>query len=129
MNARIDITDIYAFQKSGDPNTSILILNVNPLASTPAIDFDPEAIYELRIDTNGDAVADIAFRSTFSDVRHGQQFARVRRAMGRRAARSGRAGYHCSSMCPRLSDPSRTQQLRGNIDSSPGFEVSRSSST
>jgi hypothetical protein len=92
MNARVDITDIYAFQKPGDPSKSILILNVNPLAPTLAAEFDPDAVYELKIDTNGDAVADIAFRTTFSKVHNGEQFATVRRATGRRAARRGRGG-------------------------------------
>lgn len=92
MNARIDITDIYAFQKPGDANKSILIMNVNPLAPTLATEFDPNAVYELKIDTNGDAVADIAFRITFSDVHHNEQFATVRRATGRRAAGRGRGG-------------------------------------
>jgi hypothetical protein len=93
MDARIDITDIYAFQKPGDPSKSILILNVNPLAPTLATEFDPDAIYELKIDTNGDAVADIAFRINFTHVHNGNQFATVRRATGRRAARAGRGGH------------------------------------
>ena len=39
-NAKTDITDVYAFQKPGDPDTSILILNVNPLAPTLATEFE-----------------------------------------------------------------------------------------
>ena len=39
-NAKTDITDIYAFQKPGDPDSSILILNVNPLAPTLATEFE-----------------------------------------------------------------------------------------
>src|SRR5712692_2486655 len=92
MNARVDITDIYAFQKPGNPAKSILILNVNPLAPTLATEFDRDAVYEIKIDTNADAVADIAFRITFSNVHHGEQFATVRRATGRRAARRGGGG-------------------------------------
>ncbi len=92
MNARVDITDVYAFQKPGNPAKSILILNVNPLAPTLATEFDHDAVYEIKIDTNADAVADIAFRITFSNVHHGEQFATVRRATGRRAARRGGGG-------------------------------------
>jgi hypothetical protein len=36
---------------------------VQPQAPTPADPFADEAIYELEIDTNGDAVADIAYRN------------------------------------------------------------------
>src|SRR5437016_14575009 len=76
-DARTDITDVYAFQKSGDPGKSILMLNVNPLAPTLAAEFRQDAVYDLLIDTDGDARADISFRVTFSEKRNGQQFAQV----------------------------------------------------
>src|SRR6266700_3370802 len=73
MDARVDITDHYAFQKPGDATRSILVFNVNPLAPTLATSFDPDAIYEIKVDTNADAVAEIAFRFTFTPVgAHGQ---------------------------------------------------------
>jgi hypothetical protein len=43
MDARIDICDIYAFQKTEDTNKSILVLNVNPVAPTYADSFASEA--------------------------------------------------------------------------------------
>lgn len=76
---RVDITDHYAFQKPGDDEKTILILNVNPLAPTLATSFEPGAIYEFKVDTNGDALAEINFRVTFSQVKDGKQWARVRR--------------------------------------------------
>src|ERR1700681_729829 len=66
-DARLDFTDLYAFPKPGDSGKSILIMNVhpsvgvNPPGPTTAVAFAPEAIYELRIDTNGDTVDDIAY--------------------------------------------------------------------
>jgi hypothetical protein len=60
-DARLDLTDLYAFPKPGDGAKSILIMNVhpsngfNPPDRTTAIPFASEAIYELKIDTNGDA--------------------------------------------------------------------------
>lgn len=92
MNARVDITDVYAFQKPGNANKSILILNVNPLAPTLADSFDSTAIYELKVDTNADAVAEIAFQFTFSPVNQGTQMATVRRATGAAAAGMSSAG-------------------------------------
>jgi len=74
---RTDITDIYIFQKPGDRAKSILILNVNPLAPTLADEFQHGAAYDMLIDTNGDARADIGYRITFSPKRHGKQFATV----------------------------------------------------
>ena len=84
-NAKTDITDIYAFQKPGDPEKSILILNVNPLAPTLATEFESNGLYQLKIDTNGDARAEIAFRIQFTAAQNGKQWATVRRDVGSRA--------------------------------------------
>jgi hypothetical protein len=92
MDARVDICDIYAFQKPGNINSSILVLDVNPVAPTYADSFASEAIYELKVDTNGDAVADIAFRFTFSPKENGVQKVTVRRSIGEQAKGSGNEG-------------------------------------
>ena len=91
-DARLDLTDLYAFQKPGEPGKSILIMDVhpgaglNPPGPTTSDPFAPEAIYELRIDTNGDLIADIAFRVRFSRDEGGGLTATVRRAEGAQAA-------------------------------------------
>jgi hypothetical protein len=96
-DARLDFTDLYAFPKPGDPGKSILIMNVhpsageNPLGPTTAEPFAPEALYELKIDTDGDAVADIAYRVRFSAF-EGTQTAIVRRIDGPQAAGTGDGG-------------------------------------
>ncbi len=77
MDARVDITDHFAFQKPGDQSKSILIMNVNPLARASA--FNPDAIYEILIDTDADALPNVAFKINFADV-NGGQLATVRRA-------------------------------------------------
>jgi hypothetical protein len=100
MDPRIDITDIYIFQKPGDANKSILILNVNPLAPTLANSFEDRAVYEFKIDTNADAVADIAFRVIFSAFENGAQSATVKRATGESAAREGDDGTVIISNAP-----------------------------
>ena len=92
MDAEIDITDHYAFQKAGDASKSILIFNVNPLAPTLADSFEHEAIYEIKVDTDADAVAEIAFRITFSPKVNGSQTATVRRATGANAAGNNNGG-------------------------------------
>jgi hypothetical protein len=77
--ARLDFTDLYAFPKPGDAGKSILIMNVHQSASvkppgpTTAEPFAPEALYELKIDTNGDAVADVAYRVRCSSLKGGAQ--------------------------------------------------------
>src|SRR5712664_3230972 len=85
-DARVDLTDLYAFPKPGDAGKSILIMNLhppvhdyldheNPLGPTTPEPFAPEALYELKIDTDGDAVADIAYRVRFAASKSGAQTA------------------------------------------------------
>src|SRR5216684_7272150 len=96
-DARLDLTDLYAFPKPGEAGKSILIMNVhpsvhdyldreNPLGATTAEPFASEAVYELKIDTDGDAVADIAYRVRFSAFERGAQTASVLRVDGPQAA-------------------------------------------
>jgi hypothetical protein len=97
-DARLDFTDLYAFPKPGDAGKSILIMNVhpsageNPAGPTTTEPFAPEAMYELKIDTDGDAVADIAYRVRFSVFEGGTQAAIVRRIDGPQAAGMAMAG-------------------------------------
>jgi hypothetical protein len=97
-DARLDFTDLYAFPKPGDASKSILIMNVhpsvgeNPPRPTTAEPFAPEALYELKIDTDGDAVADIAYRVRFSAFERGAQTATLRRVDGPQAAGTGDGG-------------------------------------
>ena len=96
-DARLDLTDVYVFPAPGKFGTSVLIMNVhpsvgvNPAGSTTAEPFATEAIYELKIDTNGDAVADVAYRIQFSALGDGQSAA-VRRVDGEDAAGAGDGG-------------------------------------
>ena len=55
---------------------------VNPPGPTPADPFAPEAQYELKIDTDGNAVADIAYRVHFSSSEGRSQTATPRRVEG-----------------------------------------------
>jgi hypothetical protein len=97
-DARLDFTDLYAFPKPGDASKSILIMNahpalgVNPQGPTSEVAFSPEAIYELKIDTNGDNVADIAYRVRFRSAKDGTQTATLRRVEGAQAAGTGDDG-------------------------------------
>lgn len=90
MDARVDICDIYAFQKPEDASKSVLVFNVNPVAPTYADAFASEAVYELKVDTNGDALAEIAYRFTFSPKKEGVQTATVRRVNGEQAKGNGK---------------------------------------
>jgi hypothetical protein len=97
-DARLDFTDLYAFPKPGDASKSILIMNVhpsfgvNPQGPTTDEPFATEAVYELKIDTNGDAIADIAYRVRFSSDKNGAQTATLRRVEGEQATSTGDEG-------------------------------------
>jgi len=54
--------------------------------------FAPEALYEVKIDTNGDAVADIAFQVRFASSKGGAQTATLRSVKGAQAAGTGEGG-------------------------------------
>jgi hypothetical protein len=58
---RTDITDLDVFPAPGGGDRSVLVLNINPDASALEPSFDPDASYELKIDTDGDFEADVAF--------------------------------------------------------------------
>ena len=97
-DARLDLTDLFAFPKPGDPHKSILIMNVHPAFSlvpskpTTPEPFSADAIYEFKIDTNGDAVADIAYRVCFSPFATGLQTSTLRRVEGPQAAETSDEG-------------------------------------
>jgi hypothetical protein len=87
-DARLDFTDLYAFPKPGEAGRSIFVMNFHPSATidppglTVAEPFASGALYELRIDTNGDAVADITYQVRFSPSKDGGQTATLSRFEG-----------------------------------------------
>jgi hypothetical protein len=97
-DARLDFTDLYAFPKPGDAGKSILIMNAhpssgaNPPGPTTDVTLSPDAIYELKIDTNGDNVADIAYRVRVTSSKDRAQTATLRRVEGAQAAGIGDDG-------------------------------------
>jgi Domain of unknown function (DUF4331) len=64
----------------------------DPQVPTTPVPFAPEALYELKIDTNGDAVADVAYRIRFSPFTNGAQTATLRHVEGAQAAGTGDDG-------------------------------------
>ena len=110
-DARLDFTDLYAFLKPGDGAKSILIMNVHPSTSenppglTTAEPFAPEALYELKIDTDGDAIADIAYRVRFTTGQGGTQNAILRRIDGPQAADTGDGGLVIVERAPVSTGP------------------------
>jgi hypothetical protein len=90
LDPRTDIADLYVFQAPDDPSKTVLVLNVNPKAS--AASFDPQASYELKLDTNADFEAELAFHVVFSDPEAGPQTDTVYRLTGVAARGAGAGG-------------------------------------
>jgi hypothetical protein len=102
-DAQLDFCDLYAFPKPGDAGKSILIMNVHPsstlsvdlspnakpLELTTGVPFSSSALYELRIDTNGDNVADLTYQVAFSSFVAGRQTATLRLIRGEQTVARG----------------------------------------
>ncbi len=69
-DTRLDITDVYAFQSPTNPENTVLIMGVNPLAGVLNDGkFHPGAVYEFRIDSDGDAIENLTYRVTFAALK------------------------------------------------------------
>ena len=66
VNGQQDLNDIYVFRSPANANNTVFILSFQPFPGnlTP-ISADPNTIFDIKIDTNGDAVEDLTLRTTF----------------------------------------------------------------
>jgi hypothetical protein len=98
QDARLNCTDLYVFPKPGDGSKTILIWNshpsvgVSPPGPTTKDPFATTALYEVMIDTNGDAIAEIAYSVRFTATKGGGLTATVRRIDGTQSKRTGNEG-------------------------------------
>lgn len=73
-DGRTDINDIYAFQSPENPNNTVLIMTVNPLAGVVSpTSFNQAAGYNFNIDRDGDAKTDLFYHLRFRDRADGSQ--------------------------------------------------------
>src|SRR5258705_12596436 len=87
---RTDLTDLYVFP-AADRGRVVIVLCFNPEPDADELPFDPEASYEVKLNTDNDAVADVAFNVVFSHV-NGRAAASVYRAVRDDATGAGAAG-------------------------------------
>lgn len=65
-DGQIDINDIYAFQSPSNPDNTVLIMTVNPLAGVQSpTTFRTDQPYQFQIDNNGDAKDDVTIKARF----------------------------------------------------------------
>ena len=119
---RLDLTDVFVFQSSDDPDKTVLIIDSNPTSAPPPIpapttgpEFHPDAVYRINIDNNADNRADIAFTFTFSPFRDGKQTGRAWYALGDQAQQPEPAGEVLCDSLPVSFDGSAQLVQAGQI--------------
>jgi len=88
-DGRVDLTDVYVFP--GARGRTVLVACFNPDPEIDALNVDPDATYELKLDTDGDAIPDLAFHVGF-EATDGNVTATVRRVTGAAAQQAGPIG-------------------------------------
>lgn len=75
-NPGVDINDVYAFVSPSNPSNVVLAMTVSPFVA-PAENgtrfFEPDALYQFKIDTNADAVEDLVIQAVPTKVVNGRQ--------------------------------------------------------
>ena len=79
MDPTADNTDVYAFVSPDEPDKVTLIANFIPFQKPDGgpnfFSFDPNVVYEIMVDNNGDAVEDVTFQWRFAtEVRNPATF-------------------------------------------------------
>ncbi len=67
LNPRMDINDVYAFPGSSADRITLVMTTSSPIAGSNAA-FDPNLLYQFKIDATGDAVEDQVIQITFDGV-------------------------------------------------------------
>ena len=75
LSPRMDINDVYAFPGSSPDRVVLVMTTSSPItpAQSPTATFDPNLLYQLKIDNTGDGVEDKVIQITFSGVGNAQQ--------------------------------------------------------
>lgn len=77
LNPRMDINDVYAFPGATPERIALLVTTSSPIAGSTA-SFDPNLLYQIKVDNTGDAVEDLVFQVTFDNGEGGDQRYTVR---------------------------------------------------
>jgi hypothetical protein len=73
LNPRMDINDVYAFPGATADRITLVMTTSSPIAGTDA-SFDPNLLYQFKIDNTGDAVEDRVLQLTFEGTGASQRF-------------------------------------------------------
>lgn len=73
LNPRMDINDVYAFPGASADRLTLVMTTSSPIAGTNA-SFDPNLLYQFKIDNTGDAIEDRVLQVTFEGTGASQRF-------------------------------------------------------
>lgn len=75
LSPRMDINDVYAFPGLSDDRIVLVMTTSSPItpAQSASATFDPNLLYQLKIDNNGDAIEDRVIQVTFRGTGAGQR--------------------------------------------------------
>jgi hypothetical protein len=67
LSPRMDINDVYAFPGASEDRIVLVLTTSSPLtpAQSASASFDPNLLYQIKIDNTGDAVEDLVLQFTF----------------------------------------------------------------
>lgn len=67
LNPRMDINDVYAFPGSAPGRIALVVTTSSPLvgATASSVGFDPNLLYQIKVDNTGDAMEDLVFQVRF----------------------------------------------------------------
>ena len=77
LSPRMDINDVYAFPGAGADRIVLAVTTSSPIAGQTA-SFDPDLLYQIKVDNTGDAREDLVFQVTFDEGSGAAQQVRVR---------------------------------------------------
>ena len=87
---RLDLTDVFLFASPERTGKTVLIFDVNPFMT--GADFNPDAVYRLNVDNDGDTQADVAFSVVYSESNGDGQTGTVYCATGSEARKREAVG-------------------------------------
>ena len=75
LSPRMDINDVYAFPGSSPDRIALVLTTSSPItpAQSAAAAFDPNLLYQLKVDNTGDGIEDKVIQVTFSGTGANQQ--------------------------------------------------------
>ncbi len=78
LNPRMDINDVYAFPTPGNASNVTLVMTTSSPIAGQSASFDPNLLYQLKVDNNGDGIEDAVFQITFDNNTGASQNVTVR---------------------------------------------------